>query len=895
MKTFLKIAGGVIALLLAIAIIVPMVLKPKIGEIVKKEANAMLNARLDFEKLDLSLLRHFPHASVELKGLTLVGVDRFEGDTIVAANRISVVVNLMSLFGDEGYEVTKILLDRPYVSARKLEDGAVNWDVMKPSDETTAETAEEESGEPSSFRLQIKDFSISDAEIVYADDSTKMYFATRPLDLRLKGDMSASQTDLDLTLKMGGMEFAMNGAKFLNNAEFEMQSVIAADLGNNRYTLSHNTLRLNAIELSLDGWVQTGDDAVAMDLTMNSSKVKFKDILSMIPAFYTKDFKNLSASGDLTLGAWVKGEMKGDKLPAFDLKLEVANGSFKYEALPKSVDNINISASVANAGGTVDATKVNVPKLALTMAGNSLTASFSAATPVSDLQFKAAAKGKVDLGAVKDVYPLDEGISLKGLVTADVSVAGRMSDIEKERYESIDASGSVTIEGVTANLENLPEINVSRMTATISPKALALKELNVTVASSDISADGSLSNYIGWFLRDDTLSGSLNVRSKLLDANELLAAMPSDEDAQPETKTADEESAPMKAVEVPKNLNLSLAVDMQKILFQKMTLTDFTGRMNVAGGKVSIDKLGVNAFDGKVSGSGSYSTAADPKSPKLALSLGIEKAKFEETFKQLDVIQKVVPIFAKTGGDYSMNFTMNTALTEDMGIDYDSFNGSGTIRSENIRIHNIEAFDMLANALNNDKLKNIEAKDVKIQFEIKNGRLSTSPFDIKMGDITMNLSGSTGLDQTIDYTGKISLPAKTTGGILNNVSLKIGGTFTSPKVSVDVKEAAKEAVTNVVNQQLQKLTGSENINEEFERQAAKLREEADKAGQKLIAEAQKQKENLVNKASNPLTKLAAEKSGDALVKAAEQQADKLKAEAEVQIDKLRDKLNAAQQ
>lgn len=893
MKKFLKIAGVVVVLLVAAMLIAPMVLKPKISEIVKKEANEMLNARLEFENLNLTLFRHFPHASVELKGLTLVGVDRFEGDTIVAADRISVVVNLMSLFGDDGYEVTKIMLNRPLVSAHKLEDGAVNWDIMKPSEEVEEEDTDDD--EPSSFRLQIKDFSITDGEIIYADDSTKMYFATRPLDLRLKGDMTADETDLDLNLKMSEMVFAMDGTKFLNHAELELNSVIAADIANSRYTLSNNTLRLNAIELSLDGWVDMSDDeAMAMDLTVNSSKVNFKDILSMIPAFYTKDFKNLTASGDLSLGAWVKGEMRGDNLPAFNLKMDVSNGSFKYAALPKSVDNINISASVANDGGSIDATRVDVPKFGLTMAGNSLTASFSAATPVSDLQFKAAAKGKVDLGAVKEVYPLDEDVNLQGLITADISAAGRMSDIEKERYESINAEGTLTIEGVTVTLKNMPEVNVSKMTATISPKAMALKELNVTVGASDLSADGSLTNYIGWFLRDDTLGGTLNVRSKLLDANELLAMMPADEEAAAEETAAgstDGDEEPVTAPEVPKNLKLSLAVDVQKILFQKMILENFTGRMGVADGKVSIEKLAVDAFGGKMSGSGAYSTAESVASPKLNLNLAIEHAKFEDTFKQLEIVQKMVPIFEKTGGDYSMSLNLSTALKSDFSVDYDTCNAKGVIRSDNINIRNIEAFDMLANAVNNDKIKNFSAKGVKIPFEIKSGRLYTEPFDLKISNITINLSGSTGLDQTIDYTGKISLPAKATGGILNNLSLNIGGTFSSPKVSVDVKEAAKEAVTNVVNQELQKLTGSENLSEEFERQAAKLREEADKAGQKLIDEAKRQRENLVAKANNQLGKIAAEKSGDALVKAAEKEAEKLKAEAEKQIDKLREKMN----
>ena len=178
MKAFLKIFGVVLVALLAVLIIVPVVMKPKIVEIVKSEANKMLNARLDFGDLDLSLLRHFPHASVELTDLSLVGVDKFEGDTLVAADRISVVVNLMSIFGDEGYEVTKILLKKPQIHARCLADGAVNWDIVKGDDEPeeTEVSEEEETDEPSSFKLQVRDFRITDAALSYVDEQSGMYY-----------------------------------------------------------------------------------------------------------------------------------------------------------------------------------------------------------------------------------------------------------------------------------------------------------------------------------------------------------------------------------------------------------------------------------------------------------------------------------------------------------------------------------------------------------------------------------------------------------------------------------------------------------------------------------------------------------------------------------------------
>ena len=305
----------------------------------------MLDARLDFEKLDISLLRHFPRASLDLKGLTLVGEEPFAGDTIVAAQRISVVVNVMSLFGDEGFEVTKIILSEPALHAHKLADGRVNWDVMKASEETPGEEEGPADAEHSSFRLSVRDFRISDASIRYEDDSTGMRFSTAPLSLRLRGDMSADQTDLDLRLTAKGMRLVSGGIPMLSGAEAELDAVIAADLANSRFTFSQNKLRLNAIEVGLDGWVELKDDAVAMDVTAGCDKVQFKDVLSLVPAFYTRDFRNLAAGGELSMALWARGEMRGAALPAFELRTEVRNGSFQYSSLPKAVDGSPIPAA----------------------------------------------------------------------------------------------------------------------------------------------------------------------------------------------------------------------------------------------------------------------------------------------------------------------------------------------------------------------------------------------------------------------------------------------------------------------------------------------------------------------------------------------------------------------
>lgn len=890
MKRFLKITATVVAVVLVVAIVTPLLLRGKIGDIVKREANAMLAARLDFEKLDISLLRNFPNASLNLKGLTLVGTDRFEGDTIVAARRITVVVNLMSLVGDEGFEVRKIILASPALHAHKLADGAVNWDVMKPSEPADTTAAEESA--PSSFRLSVRDFRLTDAVIRYEDDSTGMELRTAPLSLRLSGDMSAESTQLDLDLLAGGVDFTQGGVPLLHDAELALDAEIDADLAEGRFTFSRNTLRLNAIEMRLDGWVQQVGDALAMDVSAGCSEVRFKDLLSLIPAFYKHEFRSLAASGELSMELWARGQMHGAQLPAFELKTEVHNGSFQYSSLPKAVTDINIAAKVSNAGGELDKTEVEISEFGLKMAGNSLSATGYATNLMSDPTFRATLSGRVDLGAIREVYPLEKGIDLAGRIAASLKLSGRMSDVESGRYERISASGSLVVEQLGLHVPQLPEVFIRRAAATISPQAMTLGEFGVTVGGSDLSATGQLTGYLGYLMRGEQLAGRLYVKSDLLDLNEIRAAVPADaeaESADAEKPAEEAAAAPAQAIVVPKNLNLSLNAELKKVLFEKMVITDIAGEMSVAGGTLSLDRLGLQLFGGKASASGRYSTAADPAHPTLSLAASIAKASFPRTFEEIEAVRQLAPIFEKASGDYSLSIDMRTTLDAVMSPDLMSLTAQGEISSENVSVEGVEVFDKLADLLKNDKLRRIEARDLKIRFSIKDGRVTTEPFDLKMGDVNVNMSGTTGLDRTIDYTAKVTLPAGV-GGVLGAVNVGIGGTFTSPKITLGVQETVEQVVSNVVSEQIDNLTGGRGglLSDDTQTRAAALREEAQRAGEKLVEAAETQRQKLVDAAAKKgaLAKIAAEAAGDALVDEAKKQSKALLEEAEKQIQKL---------
>jgi hypothetical protein len=213
----------------------------------------------------------------------------------------------------------------------------------------------------------------------------------------------------------------------------------------------------------------------------------------------------------------------------------------------------------------------------------------------------------------------------------------------------------------------------------------------------------------------------------------------------------------------------------------------------------------MNTMGGNVVMNGYYSTA-NVKKPEMKAGFKLSNIGFAQAYKELDMVQKMAPIFENLKGNFSGSINILTDLDATMSPVLNTMQGDGSLSTRDLSLSGVEAIDEIADAVKQPSLKDMKVKDMTLDFTIKDGRVETKPFDIKMGDYTLNLSGSTGLDQTIDYSGKVKLPTSV-GNIskLMTLDLKIGGSFTSPKVSVDTKSMANQAVEAVADEAISKL------------------------------------------------------------------------------------------
>ena len=876
MKKALQITGIVLGVLLAVMIILPFAFKGKVSGIIQKQADKYLNAKMTFDGLSLNLFSNFPNITASLNDFMIVGTDSFAHDTLVYSKSARLAINLKSLMTDNGFRIKKVELKDAKVHIKWLATGEANWRVMKPDTLPVDPNAD-----TTAMHFELDKVVLTNARVIYEDHKHDMLADLQGWNGSLNGDLSSSITTISTESVIESLNYTLWGMPVLKNVKMDFQLTFDADLDKYIFNFKSNKILLNAVELGFGGRISLPGDNIDFDLKANTSKVTFKQFLSLVPAFYTKDFADMKTAGNLKLDFFMKGLMTNLDWPAFGFKLLVENAMFQYPSLPKSVQDIQIACNIVNPGGTLDKTVVDLSKFHVNMAGNAFDLTAHVATPQSDPDVKGAMAGKINLAKIKEVYPLEKGTQLQGTISVNMTAAGKMSWLDTKQYDKFLLKGALAVNGMLFKSEGKPDVKVQNAQMDFTPQNVHLTNLSVILGENDVEASGVLNNMLGWYMHDEVLSGALQVNSNHLNLNDFMTG---------ETTTS-ADTAPMMAFEIPQNLDLRLNATVKKLFFSKLMLSNAKADLTVRKGRVSINDLSGNALGGSVGIKGYYE-ALNPEKPSLAFNLDLKTVSFAQTFTSFDFIKKIAPIFENVNGNYSLKMDFNTSLDKFLNPDLKVLNGSGLLQSSGVFVSNIKVLDVLATTLKNEKLRTLAPKDVNMPFKISDGKVTTSPFTIQLDGIGLELGGITGLDKSIDYKLGVTLPPTKSVAGVSKLQGTIKGTFSKPVIKLNMAEVAQKAAVKLADKALKSTLGTNTaetkakIDAEIDKKAEIIRTQAKAAGDRLIAEAVAQGDKLIAKAGNPIVKVAAKATAAQLKKEAEKKAASLMVDAETQIKRL---------
>ena len=493
------IVSAAVLVLAVIAVAIHFVFTPeKLTPVVLDVANRSLDARLDMKRVELTFFSTFPRFGLELTDGSLVSKAVRDTlwqhtDSLLSFRKCVVVVNPLDYLRKQKINLRYLGIEGASVYAFKSADGRANWDIAL-ADTAAVQADTAASASPSIGEIEINRVSLKHANVVFDDRDTRVYASLKNADLDLRARLRKGHSVLSLNFKNENILFWQDGQLLLNHIAAEANADIALDRKSHTLALEDTRLAVNGVALDLHGTLMrdTLEHAALVDLKYGLHAPSLETVLRMVPESVLKR-ESVSVAGKVELGGTVKGKYGKKNMPEVTLHMGITDASAKYDKLPYGVDHFT-----AELDAYVDLMRNNLSFADLKIlrfqgAHTDIYAEGKVSDLLGDPNISFKTRSEVDLTALAQTFPLQEGVSMGGKLDADIGVRCRLSSLKKQDLGRILLGGRLELEKVF---------------------------LRDAKKNFDFTGDASLA-----FVGDNSLSARAEISSMLLRASGLYADM----------------------------------------------------------------------------------------------------------------------------------------------------------------------------------------------------------------------------------------------------------------------------------------------------------------------------------------------------------------------------------
>ena len=413
-------------ILLAVVIITGLVYiemnKKELVALAVEEMNASIEGTLSYQEADISLFSSFPDLAVSLHNVVLHDVTRQEAKALLDVEMISIDVNLISAF-KKNLIVNTVTIKEGIVYMAVYKDGTTNYNISKSSNEETSQQVD----------FEISQYNISNIDLIYVDyqegNKTKLekLNATGRLSYKSKYIYLINDFSSDLVIDYGSM---------LPSYQVRLGGTIENTISPSFDTIAINRseLLVNDLPIRIKGQVILADE-MAYHLDFGSPSTEIKRLMSLFPAYYKNQYKDLVSSGTFVLNGTINGNAS-DQFPLYKVSLLTSDGQVYYPSLETRIDKLSFSLLAENEKSTSFYTKLVINDLDIKTGKSNLIGNLTSYPSELSHSFDMDVVVDVDLSDVRKSMILDHSTILDGYMKGILIGGGKYDPSERKSFVS---------------------------------------------------------------------------------------------------------------------------------------------------------------------------------------------------------------------------------------------------------------------------------------------------------------------------------------------------------------------------------------------------------------------------------------------------------------------------
>lgn len=803
LRLFLLVPLITLASIVLLAILLSLFYEKEIKQLVIERLNRHLKAEITVDDFDVSLLRHFPYASLEMKNVLMKEVStEKQKDTLLYARRISLLFNVMSFYRKD-YTIRRIFISEASAALKVRKDGSNNYEFWK-SDSTGG-----------SSDLDLSRVVLDRVRLRYDDRQLRQLYDLSIHQLVFSGSFHSEEFTMSTSGDLVVEHLELEGVDYLRSKEVAIETALDVNTRENRYVIKDTRLDLADISFTISGTVVSKKNTT-MKLKIASSEAGLGSFISLLPERYIRYFEQYKTSGRFEFNAELSGEASSPDIVA---DFSIREGRLTPPEGDVSLDQLQLNGSFKSAA--LDGKGLlSVPTLNARLGAQPLKADFR----IEDLShpyLTLHAASDLNLADLKGFIALDTLESLTGTAVIDIAFEGQVSDLKEmnaEKFKSIRSSGSVRLRDAAFQLKNNPlHFDGFNGDMTLKDADIDVEDLHGKISSTDFVFNGKFGNFILFLLGSDQPAVvTAKISSSLIDLDELLT-----------NKSEKATSDTSYKLEVDPRLIGDLQVNVRNLKFRKFKAADITGTIHLEHQVLSGRGLHFNAMQGEVNMDARIAVNRRD-SVFMDYDARLMKIDIRRLFRELENFDQDVMTDQHVKGTVTADVQFRSAWNNDLEINPASVKATCDLRIDNGELNGFKPILAMSKYLRMADLNNIRFSTLHNIITISDRTIHVPEMVINSSALDLIASGTHDFDNNIDYHIQLLL-ADVLGKKYKNQQTEFGqieddglghtklflamkGTVDNPKISYD-RKAVSEKLKDDISRE--KATVKEILHQEF--------------------------------------------------------------------------------
>lgn len=492
-------------------------------------------------------------------------------------------------------------------------------------------------------------------------------------------------------------------------------------------------------------------------------------------------------------------------------------------------------------------------------------------------------KGKFDLRS--NTFDLDKLLYPEGVAASEeASGVEEVGEVLPYRYDLDLIANANTI------IYSPYELKAFRTSGQVTEKELKLTNFDTKIKDGDVRGSGVITDYMEYVFAGDTVRGKFDIQSDFLNMNSILASEEYIQNIADETpQTAEPED--LEAYILDPKWDFVFDSRLAKVLYTDMDLRNLKGKLSIRQGRLLFEDTNAELLGGSMAITGGYDTS-EPEKPYFDMKFALDDVSFAQAFNTFNTFKILAPVGKFIDGKINFDLIFNSVLGQDMMPDLMTINADGFVTTLQAFIKGFAPLRSIGNQLGIEAFDEFKIQDSKNWFSIKDGTVTVDNISLTKNDIRLDISGTHGLNQDMNYVIDASIPKSQLGNGANqgmaflegkasslglnldtgtHVNLQIGltGSMTTPKFNIvpkgtETRALLKSTVTDAADDVIKdaRAEAEDVVKERLDEEKAKLENKANAVVDSAKAVVEQKVEDVKKQVGDEVGKKAEEILGE---------------------------------